>query len=75
MNSRNYSILKKLFVLIVLGIFFISCQEDDVNNPTDAAPEVPPATSMQMDFSPFTSVAPLGKTNNSDTTFTRNNWA
>ena len=63
-----------LFLSIVLLSFFLTSCENSTGNNEDP-PEIPPESSLIMDFSDFSNSIPLGKNNTATETMSKNNWA
>lgn len=67
----------KILLFLIFAVVLSSCKDENVNNPTNSAPEVPPVATMQMDFENFPNSVVLPKTDENlfvDTNGTKNNW-
>lgn len=65
---------KKYISFFLISLFLVaSCKDDEINNPLENPPEMPPVSSMKMDFNVFPSQQLLPKISDSDTS-SFSNW-
>jgi len=68
-------LLKKYMPFLLLAVVLLtSCKDDEINDPTGGPPEMPPVSSMKMDFNLFPSQEVLPKKSEVDTSLV-SNWA
>lgn len=76
-KMRNTYNIKWQIILLILSVFIFSCKDDNINNPTETPPEIPPVASFKMEFDNFPSTIVLPKGDGSnfiDTSNTKNHW-
>lgn len=71
-KSKNKS-NKFLALLLITLIIFTSCKDDEISDPSEVAPEMPPISSMQIDFNSFPGSS-LSKINDINNIQTLENW-
>lgn len=73
MKIKIESLITLLLIFFISGILLISCSDDNVNDPAGTPPEIPPLSSFQMDFSPFSALSNLSKVSEIDSA-SRTHW-
>lgn len=76
MNTNKLLFRLKIFILF-LGLFLLSCKDNDVNAPLVTPPDVPPISTFKMDFNDFPLSAQFLKNNGAksyDEIMTQANW-
>ena len=70
MCKNNFTV-GQIIILLLITFLVITCKDNNVSDPLDGQPEIPPITSFQMDFSSFPASKALAKISNPQT---NENW-
>jgi len=71
-NLRKNKWLNLFLTITMFSFFLTSCDTSTEND--DDPPEIPPESTLIMDYSDFSGPAQLSKSSNSSETLTRDNW-